>query len=45
MLDNLEDESKAIRYRQVSCSDIKSTSKPFHDAKDSKIMVSTSPFK
>ncbi|XP_043801888.1 biotin--protein ligase isoform X2 [Apis laboriosa] len=45
VLDNLEDESKAIRYRQVSCSDIKSTSKPFHDAKDSKIMVSTSPFK
>lgn len=49
MLDNL-DVSSTISTRQVSCSDIKSTSKlfepkSFYDAKYSKSIASTSPFK
>ncbi|XP_003492639.1 biotin--protein ligase isoform X1 [Bombus impatiens] len=49
MLDNL-DVSSTINTRQVSCSDIKSTSKSFepksfYDAKYSKSIASTSPFK
>lgn len=50
MLDNLEDVSSSISTRQVSCSDIKSTSKPFesktfYDAKNIKRTSSASPFK
>ncbi|KAF3428083.1 hypothetical protein E2986_00055 [Frieseomelitta varia] len=50
MLDNLEDVSSSISTKQVSCSDIKSTSKPFepktfYDAKNIKRTSSASPFK
>ncbi|XP_076762420.1 holocarboxylase synthetase-like protein [Xylocopa sonorina] len=49
-LDNLDEIPETIKVKQVSCSDIKSTSKPFeqkafYDAKDSKVASSTSPFK
>ncbi|XP_076390314.1 holocarboxylase synthetase-like protein isoform X2 [Megachile rotundata] len=47
-LDNLEEISQIKQFRQVSCSDIKDTSKSkpktFYDAKDSNVALSTSSF-